>query len=73
MKKNILLSGLVALLAIFSGCEMNEEPKSEASVDIVVSSEICLLSFDYSLYIYLPSRGSAFRRDATADYGVKNS
>ena len=35
MKKNILLSGLVALLAIFSGCEMNEEPKSEASVDMV--------------------------------------
>ena len=39
MKKNILLSGLVALLAIFSGCEMNEEPKSEASVDMVFSSE----------------------------------
>ena len=38
MKKNILLSGLVALLAIFSGCEMNEEPKSEASVDMVFSS-----------------------------------
>ena len=43
MKKNILLSGLVALLAIFSGCEMNEEPKSEASVDMVFRFEdVCI-------------------------------
>ena len=73
MKKNILLSGLVALLAIFSGCEMNEEPKSEASVDMVFSSENGLKTYAYSFYNVLPSRGSAFRRDATADYGVKNS
>ncbi|UVQ99843.1 RagB/SusD family nutrient uptake outer membrane protein [Parabacteroides distasonis] len=73
MKKNILLSGLVALLAIFSGCEMNEEPKSEASVDMVFSSENGLKTYTYSFYNVLPSRGSAFRRDATADYGVKNS
>lgn len=71
MKKNILLSGLVALLAIFSGCEMNEEPKSEASVDMVFSSENGLKTYTYSFYNVLPSRGSAFRRDATADYGVK--
>lgn len=73
MKKNILLSGLVALLAVFSGCEMNEEPKSEASVDMVFSSENGLKTYTYSFYNVLPSRGSAFRRDATADYGVKNS
>ena len=48
MKKNILLSGLVALLAIFSGCEMNEEPKSEASVDMVFSSENGLKTYTYS-------------------------
>ena len=72
MKKNILLSGLVALLAVFfSGCEMNEEPKSEASVDMVFSSENGLKTYTYSFYNVLPSRGSAFRRDATADYGVK--
>ena len=63
MKKNILLSGLVALLAIFSGCEMNEEPKSEASVDMVFSSENGLKTYTYSFYNVLPSRGSAFRRD----------
>lgn len=50
MKKNILLSGLVALLAIFSGCEMNEEPKSEASVDMVFSSENGLKTYTYSFY-----------------------
>ena len=56
MKKNILLSGLVALLAIFSGCEMNEEPKSEASVDMVFSSENGLKTYTYSFYNVLPSR-----------------
>ena len=50
MKKNILLSGLVALLAIFSGCEMNEEPKSEASVDMVFSSENGLKTYTYSYH-----------------------
>ena len=50
MKKNILLSGLVALLAVFSGCEMNEEPKSEASVDMVFSSENGLKTYTYSFY-----------------------
>ena len=52
---------------------MNEEPKSEASVDMVFSSENGLKTYTYSFYNVLPSRGSAFRRDATADYGVKNS
>ena len=33
MKKNILLSGLVALLAIFSGCEMNEDQKFDIGFD----------------------------------------
>ena len=56
MKKNILLSGLVALLAVFSGCEMNEEPKSEASVDMVFSSENGLKTYTYSFYNVLPSR-----------------
>ena len=54
MKKNILLSGLVALLAIFSGCEMNEEPKSEASVDMVFSSENGLKTYTHFTMSCLP-------------------
>lgn len=38
----------MALLAVFSGCEMNEEPKSEASVDMVFSSENGLKTYTYS-------------------------
>ncbi len=60
MKKNILLSGLVALFGCILGCEMNEKPKSEASVDMVFSSENGLKTYTYSFYNVLPSLRKRF-------------
>lgn len=73
MKKNIFLSVLLAFGALFTGCEMNEEPQASASVGMVFSSEKGLQTYAYSFYNVLPKRSDAFRRNATMDFGAKNS
>ena len=73
MKKYIYLSALLAATSLFTGCDMDEEPMAEASVDMVFSSENGLLTYSYSFYNVLPSRSSAFQRNTTLDYGPKNN
>lgn len=74
MKKYIILGTVALSLGLFfTSCEMNEEPKSSASVDMVFGSESGLQTYAYSFYNVLPNNGDAFRQDATSDYGVKNS
>ena len=73
MKKYIFLSALLAAGTLFTGCDMDEEPRAEASVNMVFSSENGLLTYSYSFYNVLPSRSSAFQRNTTLDYGPKNN
>ena len=73
MKKYIFLSALLTASILFTGCDMDEEPMSEASVDMVFSSENGLLTYSYSFYNVLPSRSNAFQRNTTLDYGPKNN
>lgn len=73
MKKNIFLYVLLVSGCLFTGCDMDEEPQSEASVSMVFSSEKGLQTYAYSFYDVLPGRGNAFIRNSTADYGAKNS
>lgn len=73
MKKNILLTSLLAFGALFTGCDFDEEPQSAASVDMVFSSEKGLQTYAYSFYNVLPTGSGAFNRNNTFDYGAKNS
>ena len=73
MRKNIFLASLLAFGAVFTGCDFDEEPQSAASVDMVFSSEKGLQTYAYSFYNVLPTESNAFNRNATFDYGVKNS
>ena len=73
MRIHILAGALIAGATLLNGCDMNEMPKSEASVDRVFSSENGLLTYSYSFYNDLPSRTEAFRQNATIDYGPKNT
>lgn len=73
MKKIYIYGALLALGALFTGCEMDEEPKSSASVAMVFSSEKGLQTYSYSFYNVLPVRSDAFKRNTTIDFGVKNS
>jgi hypothetical protein len=52
---------------------MDEEPQSAASVSMVFSSEKGLLTYSYSFYNVLDTYATAFKQDATSDYGVKNT
>lgn len=73
MKKDIFLSVLLTFSILFTGCNMDEEPQSSASVGMVFSSEKGLQTYAYSFYNVLPARSDACRRNTTADYGAKNS
>ena len=72
-KKYIILGALFALSTGFTACDMDEEPQSSASVDMVFSAEKGLQTYAYSFYNVLPSRASASHRSETLDYGVKNT
>ena len=61
-KKYIILGALFALGAGFTACDMDEEPQSSASVDMVFSAEKGLQTYAYSFYNVLPSRASASHR-----------
>ena len=53
-KKYIILGALFALGAGFTACDMDEEPQSSASVDMVFSAEKGLQTYAYSFYNVLP-------------------
>lgn len=71
MKRIILY--LIASVTILTGCNMDEEPRSSASVSMVFSSEKGLQTYAYSFYNELPDRTNGFKRNITIDYGAKNS
>lgn len=74
MKKYIILLSAIAAFGILcTSCDMNEEPESEASVDMVFSSEQGLKTYAYSFYNVLPDRTEAFIRSTTLDYVAKNA
>ena len=73
MKPYKIIFPLITLAVATTGCDMNEEPKSAASVDMIFSSKNGLDIYANSFYSVLPGRGAAFSQDATADYGVKNA
>lgn len=72
MKTKYIFMTLLGMLML-SSCDMDEEPQSSASVSMVFSSEKGLETYAYSFYNMLPNYGSAFKQDATSDYGVKNA
>ena len=72
MKK--ILIAVLALGAFFAtSCSFDEDPKSDASVSMVFSSEGGLKTYAYSFYNVLPTDDNAAHRDATLDYGAKMS
>lgn len=73
MKAYKYLVPVIALGFATTGCDMDEEPKSAASVDMVFSSEKGIETYATSFYEALPSRAAAMRQDETADYGAKNA
>lgn len=60
-------------LAVLTGCEMNEDPKSEASVKMVFSSEKGLQTYAYSFYYGLPDRDGALKQEEIADYCARTN
>ncbi len=73
MKAYKYLVPVIALGFATTGCNMNEEPKSAASVEMVFSSEKGIETYATSFYNALPSPADAMKLDATSDYGAKNS
>ena len=71
--KKILLFVLASAALLVTACNFDEDPKSEASVDMVFSSEGGLKTYAYSFYNVLPTYSDASHRNATIDYGPKNS
>lgn len=71
-KLAVITLTVMAGLAL-SSCDLDEEPMSSASTNMVFSSESGLKTYMYSFYNVLPDRLSAFTLDATSDYGVKSS
>lgn len=71
--KKIFLYTIVTSLFAFTACDMDEEPQSSASVNMVFSSEKGLELYANSFYNVLPGYGDAFKQDATSDYGAKNA
>ncbi|MDE7408022.1 MAG: RagB/SusD family nutrient uptake outer membrane protein, partial [Muribaculaceae bacterium] len=70
MKLHKLL-GAMAAVALLTGCDLNEEPQSQASADMIFSSETGLKTYAYSFYNVLPDREDAIKQDLTqSDYLV---
>lgn len=73
MKAYKYLLPVIALGFVSTGCNMDEEPKAAASVDMVFSSEKGIDTYAMSFYQALTARTSAHNQDGTSDYGSKNS
>ena len=73
MKTYRFFGSLLLCASLLSSCDMDEEPQSSASVDMVFSAEKGLQTYAYSFYNELPARSDAAKRNTTLDYGVKNT
>ncbi|WP_314968206.1 RagB/SusD family nutrient uptake outer membrane protein [Phocaeicola abscessus] len=73
MKNIYFLGTLFVFGSLLTSCDFDEDPQSSASVSMVFSSEKGLETYAYSFYNVLPGRSSAFKRNSTIDYGVKNT
>lgn len=74
MKK--YLSYITALLAagtFATSCDFDESPKSQASVDMVFSSEGGLKLEMYGFYNALPTKTDVYKQNTTIDFGPKNA
>lgn len=59
----------VGAVTMLSACDLNEEPKASASVDMIFASESGLKTYHYSFYEALPDRESAIKGEWTqTDY-----
>lgn len=71
---NHIVSCFMAVMAFaLVGCDLDENPKSEASESMIFSSESGLKTFSWSFYHVLPDRLSASHMDESCDYGAKSS
>lgn len=70
MKKIVYLS-ILALL--FTSCELNELPKSEATEEDIFGTEKGLKNYSNSFYRNITSGNDAYKGDAMADYAAVNS
>ena len=74
MKKILTFISLALAVGVFSvSCNMDEDPKSSASVNMMFSSEGGLKTYMYGFYDALPSRTGVYSLDSTTDYGPKNA
>lgn len=73
MKQHKYLLPLLALGMAFTGCNMDEEPMSSATVDMVFGSQKGIEAYATSFYDFLPSREESVKLDGTSDYGSKNA
>lgn len=64
---------LPLVVAVLSGCDMNEDPHSEASAKMVFSSEKGLQTYAYSFYYGLPNRDGALKQEEIADYCARTN
>lgn len=68
--KKIFYLPMLALL--FSACELNELPKSEATEEDIFGSEKGLKNYSNSFYRDITSGNDAYKGDAMADYAAVN-
>lgn len=74
MKKYIYyIFTLLAVGASMTSCDYNEEPQSQASVDMVFSSEGGLQLYMYGFYNNLPTKTDVYKQNTTIDFGPKNA
>lgn len=73
MKKTVYILAFLVAFVGFTSCDLEELQKSSADRSMVFGSETGLKTYAFSFYQMLPDYASAFNRDATADYGAKNS
>lgn len=60
-----------ALLCAAVSCDLTENPKDQASVDMVFGSETGLQNYTYGFYNYLPGYGDAHRINTMMDNAAK--
>lgn len=69
--KKIIYS--ILMLVALSSCELDELPKASAGESEIFGTESGLKTYSFSFYNDLPSGSTAYRLDAIADYGARNS
>lgn len=73
MKYILYIAASISLLFIAVSCDLTETQQATADRAMIFGSETGLKTYTNSFYNNLPGTGDAFEKDATSDYGVKNS